>query len=62
MITIIIAVFGVTMDEHAIIGNPMLMAEGEGVEKYKIRDVSPCIDAGVVIEDNGEYDYGEYSV
>lgn len=47
----------VTMDKHAIIGNPMFMAEGEGVEKYKIRDVSPCIDAGVVIEDNGEYDY-----
>lgn len=47
----------VTMDKHAIIGDPMFMEEREGAEKYKIRDVSPCIDAGVVIEDNGEYDY-----
>ena len=47
----------VTMDQHAIVGDPMFLAEGEGAEKYKIRDLSPCIDAGVVIEDNGGYDY-----
>ena len=58
MITIIIAVFKqLSMDKHAIIGNPMFMAEGEGVENTKLGMCLHVLMHGVVIEDNGEYDY-----
>ena len=50
-------------DPKAVTENPMLVAPGSGktgmstVDGYKLQVGSPCIGAGVVIEDNGGLDY-----
>lgn len=50
-------------DPYAITDNPMLINPGTGghgldsLEGYKIRNDSPCIDAGIFIEDCGAQDF-----
>jgi Right handed beta helix region len=52
-----------TTDVHAIASNPMLINPGSGssgmdtLDGYKLKESSPCLDAGVSIKENGGQDF-----